>query len=445
MKILFVVHCFFPDHIYGTETYTLRLAQNLQLLGREVVVLSAVFTGEPRREQLVTRYDFQGVPIICIDRNHLPSKSLEASFDLPALEPILEKIFLEERPDIIHVTQLMNHTAALPRVAHRLGIPTVATLTDFHTFCFNGRLQDAHGQLCSGPDQFAGNCLDCLRREARNHPWAVDLTPDRADVGGALTGLLFRLRSGGNKLAKLQRDLLKRKERLLAAYSEFRFVITPTAFLENAFRRLAPDWTYHRLHFGIDVDRAPKPLRSEGAPLTVGFIGQLTAHKGPDLLIEAIRQLSPLQNLRVCFYGSENQDPAFAERLRKSALGLPVEYCGVFPAEDIAAVLREIDVLVIPSRWHENSPLVLLNALATHTPVVISAAEGMTEFLREGENGYSFPIGDASELAAILQRFITDPALAARLSTTTSYELTSSHMTAQVDTLYRGLLTTNHP
>ena len=41
MRIALFVHCFYPSHIYGTETYTLELARNLKLLGHEPVVATA--------------------------------------------------------------------------------------------------------------------------------------------------------------------------------------------------------------------------------------------------------------------------------------------------------------------------------------------------------------------------------------------------------------------
>ena len=47
MKVALFVHCFFPEHYYGTETYTLQIAQNLKSLGHEVVVVAAIFQGEP--------------------------------------------------------------------------------------------------------------------------------------------------------------------------------------------------------------------------------------------------------------------------------------------------------------------------------------------------------------------------------------------------------------
>jgi hypothetical protein len=35
MKVALFVHCFFPEHFYGTETYTYELARNLKALGHE--------------------------------------------------------------------------------------------------------------------------------------------------------------------------------------------------------------------------------------------------------------------------------------------------------------------------------------------------------------------------------------------------------------------------
>ena len=61
---------------------------------------------------------------------------------------------LEEiRPDIVHVTHLINHTAVLLEEAGKVGCPVVATLTDFFGFCYNNKLEAANGQLCAGPNR----------------------------------------------------------------------------------------------------------------------------------------------------------------------------------------------------------------------------------------------------------------------------------------------------
>ena len=73
MKVVFFVHCFFPDHYYGTETYTLELAKHYQSMGIGVHVVTAIFPGEPAAADFVTHYEFQGIPVTCIDKNRLPN------------------------------------------------------------------------------------------------------------------------------------------------------------------------------------------------------------------------------------------------------------------------------------------------------------------------------------------------------------------------------------
>lgn len=439
MKILLAVHCFFPSHVYGTETYTLQLAGRLREMGHDARVLAAVFAGETRREGLVTRYDHEGVPVICIDRNHMPARSLRDSFYQPELEPVFEKLLTEERPDILHVNHLLNHTCALTNVATRIGVPLFATLTDFHGFCFNGRLEDTAGGLCEGPDPTGTNCLACLKAEAGNHPWsALELnamkTPRSAfSIIAKATGWIRR----PEPQPHARQDFRQRAEALLSAYATCRAVITPTRFLEEAFRRQAPSLHYLRMPFGVDVDRSPKPVRPPGRRPVFGFIGQLAAHKGPDLLIEAFRLLPPgSATLRI--YGDEAQNPKFTAQLRAAAGGMEIEFHGTFPGDRISSVLAGLDVLVVPSRWHENSPLVLLNALATHTPVVISDAAGMIEFITEGSDGFVFPMGQVQGLAEALAGFVREPLLAGRMSLSTRYDRTTRRVTEEIVLLYEA-------
>ncbi|MGH6797457.1 MAG: methyltransferase domain-containing protein, partial [Roseiarcus sp.] len=87
---------------------------------------------------------------------------------------------------------------------------------------------------------------------------------------------------------------------------------------------------------------------------------------------------------------------------------------------------------------YENSPLILLQALATHTPVIVSNVLGMTEFVEDGRNGFHFSRGDAASLTAVLRKVADDPALATRLSASTSYERTPADMARDVLAIYRA-------
>jgi glycosyltransferase involved in cell wall biosynthesis len=99
-----------------------------------------------------------------------------------------------------------------------------------------------------------------------------------------------------------------------------------------------------------------------------------------------------------------------------------------------------MDFLVIPSTWYENSPLVLLNALASHTPVIVSDVEGLTEFLQPDVNGYKFARGDVDDLERVMLQIITSKENMRRLIHSTDYPKTSMSMTEEVLEVYSSIL-----
>ena len=68
-------------------------------------------------------------------------------------------------------------------------------------------------------------------------------------------------------------------------------------------------------------------------------------------------------------------------------------------------------VLVVPSLWYENTPLVLYSAQAAHCPVIASNLPGLTEVIQENENGLLFEPGVYSSLASQLTRLLNEEGL----------------------------------
>jgi glycosyltransferase involved in cell wall biosynthesis len=441
MNIAIFVHCFFPDHFYGTETYTLNIATNLQRFGHKVTVVAAVFPGEASKGELISAYAYGGINVIVLDKNFLPNRRVRDTYFQPEMATVLRSVITDLRPDVIHVTHLINHTAVLLDQARDLGIPTVATLTDFFGFCFTNKLENASGLLCGGPSQSRSNCLACYLKVAgtaqTSHPLLVWL---RRRLPLPLFSRLLVLAARFQllpfkELATLVQDLQIRPDLLLTRYNRtYRTLIAPTAFLAKAYQANGLQVPMRTHWFGVDIDRAPKPVRPPGAPLRLGYVGQLAEHKGVDLLLTAFQRLQPC-SAELAVYGPLDQDPAYARRLHDLA-GPRVHFLATFPPEEMAAVMAQLDVLVIPSRWYENSPLVLLYALATHTPVVVSRVEGLTEFLEEGRNGFSFERGSAADLGRVLSQFLADPTLAGRLSCSTTYERTTALMAEDLVKVY---------
>jgi glycosyltransferase involved in cell wall biosynthesis len=295
--------------------------------------------------------------------------------------------------------------------------------------------------LCAGPTRSRSNCMACYIKDAFQNPehgrflcWCA--LPSRAPWVAGVANLLRKLPPlRGGPADGLLEDLARRPDTLLSLYSVYREAVTPTRFLRGAYERNGFTMPMHSIWFGVDIERKPKPQRPAGHRPVIGFIGQIARHKGPDILIEAFRRL-PAGSAELHIYGPADQDPAYMSSLHDLADGGAVNFHGTFQKEKMYVVLEGLDLLVIPSRWYENSPLVLLNALATHTPLVVADVEGMTEFLEEGRNGYSFERGSVNDLERVLNRLLREPDRLFGLSLTTHFERTPQRMAEETLGIY---------
>lgn len=443
MKIVFFVHCFFPDHFYGTETYTLELAKNYSAWGHDVTVVSAIFQGEPASEALVSHYEHEGIKVISLDKNKVPHSRIKETYYQPEMREVLTQLLTELKPDLVHVTHLINHTSVLLEATHALGIPTYATFTDFFGFCLNNKLEAADGALCAGPSPSRANCVACYIKEAARNKATGWMSYAKSPAAAKLiANTVTHLRKlPGLKNGPIDgtiEDIARRPDTLISLYNlGYKGAVAPTAFLKHAYETNEIKVPMHALWFGIDIDRSAKPVRPAGHIPTIGFIGQIAPHKGTDLLIDAFRQL-PANSARLKIYGPADQDPAYMRDLRAKAEGGNVEFLGTFNKEKMAEILRDLDLLVIPSKWYENSPLVLLNALATHTPVLVSDVLGMTEFLEPGVNGLAFERGSASDLHEKLATLVKEPSALYAMATTTNYERTPEMMSRETFAMYQA-------
>src|SRR4029079_3623284 len=120
--------------------------------------------------------------------------------------------------------------------------------------------------------------------------------------------------------------------------------------------------------------------------LRLGFVGTLVWHKGAHLLLEALARLPP-GGWTLDVWGDPAHFPAYVERRRGMARGLPVHFRGAFLGGEAAMVYGGMDALVVPSLWLENSPLVIHEAFQCGVPVVGARLGGIAGLVREGVDG----------------------------------------------------------
>ncbi len=441
MKVVFFVHCFFPNHFHGTETYTLELAKNYQALGIDVHVISAIPQGEAPAAELITHYNYDGLPITCIDKNKLPHNNLKETYYHAAMYPVLDKLLCNLKPDLVHITHLLNHSAILLKLLRDLKIPCYASFTDFFGICFNNKLHAADGRLCAGPSKSRSNCAACYMKDAGNSKLSYRLlkkiiTPQQLQMLAKLINILRKWPLFSNsKINTLLEDLTVRPNILLPLYSNYKAAVAPTQFLLEAYRKNGFTQPMKKIEFGIDINRSAKPKRPQNHKPIIGFIGQIAQHKGVDILIEAFSRL-PKGIAELHIYGQNDLKCPYIKKLHTQAKNHEVKFLGTFKKEKTADVFSSFDLCVLPSRWYENSPLVLLSALATHTPVLISNVAGMTEFVKENINGFIFERGSVDDLERVLINILRNPAALYELSLTTNYKKTSRMMAEDTLKIY---------
>lgn len=404
MHILYLVHQFYPQTFAGTEKFLLRLAQGCQAAGHAVTIVTydlparkvapyhqfvraagrpilrrlsewgvPIYQWLPHRHaaQPATRYrvrphryTYQGLPVIAYRRH--PASSAPAVAGDPLLPDFVAEILREIQPDLIHAAHVMRVEDFL-HAAVEQGVPYLLTLTDFWLICPNCRLQTARDERCWGPQGGRACRTSC----PNFHP---------ADIA----------------------ERLQRAGRLLRSS---RAIAAPTRFLAERIQAEHGSLPIQIIPYGTESPPQPATRQRSLRPLVFGFAGGLYAAKGAHLLIAAFRRLAA-PDVRLAIYGGGRLAP----KLRRQASGdTRIHFGGVYAPEELSALLSQIDVMVVPSIWHENAPLVMLEALAHGVPVLVSDVAGMTECVTDGVNGYTFQVGDVADLGRKLQMIYDHP------------------------------------
>ena len=153
------------------------------------------------------------------------------------------------------------------------------------------------------------------------------------------------------------------------------------------------------------VDAGPAP--AEVARQGVLYVGRLSQEKGIGVLAEAMRRLGA--SLPLAVVGTGPQADLLA--------GLPgVTMHGALAGEQVMALMRRAQLLVMPSIWYENFPRTLVEAFGCGLPVVASRLGAMAHLVKDGHDGVLFEAGSGEALAAALASLAAEPQRCAAMS-----------------------------
>ncbi len=154
------------------------------------------------------------------------------------------------------------------------------------------------------------------------------------------------------------------------------------------------------------------PRQEDNGPVYIALVGAPWYLKGVDVLVAAFRRLAPdfpAAGLKIVGH--------FPDRANLEALtggDKRIEILAALPYKETLRIIGQAAVFVLPSRC-EGMGRVLLEAMAAGVPVVGSDVGGIPSLIRDGENGFLFPVGNVDALEARLRQLLSDPALRTKM------------------------------
>jgi glycosyltransferase involved in cell wall biosynthesis len=333
-----------------------------------------------------------------------------SQIDLHRVVPELTSFLTSFQPHIVHFHHALLIGAEAIFLVRRV-LPharIVFTLHDYYAICAN------HGQMVTAPDRTLCNaaptdaCRKCF----------PEIGPER---------------------------FLLRRKHLQALYGVVDQFISPSRFLRQRYI----DWGLDGERITVVANGRPPiepaaPRRSDRRSV-FGYFGNLSPFKGVTVAVEAVRLLAgdDESDVHLRIHGNPLfQSDEFKQQFEAglAATAPNVRHAGGYQANDLPALMGEVDWVVVPSVWWENAPLVIQEAFQHRRPVICSDIGGMAEMVEDGVSGLHFRMGDSASLARTMRRAIGEPGLWDRLVAGIPDVPTTHEVAEQHRQLYRELL-----
>ncbi len=390
MKILKIIHGFPPLYNAGSEVYSHSVVEELSKR-HEVLVFT--------REENVFEPDFkfrteQREKYNVVYVNMARAKD---GYNHELINRRFAELVDEFMPEVAHVGHLSHLSTGIVDVLYEKKIPIVYTLHDYWLMCPRGQFLQRNFdgenlyQVCDGQDNYkcATTCyrmyFSGYERKFDSGLWRMHgLTPpyDTYDEAQHWTHWI-------ETRQMVMHDIAKKVSMFIA----------PSKYLMNRYIKDfgVPKKKIVYLDYGFPTHYLKPVVPKNTGVFTFGYIGRIIPAKGIDLLIKAFKRIKQPAKLKI--WGID--DGQTLKALKKLAEGSTnqMEFCGQYVNKNLAeTVFSKVDVIVVPSAWVENSPLVIHEAQACKIPVITADTGGMAEYVRHGVNGLLFKFRDTESL-----------------------------------------------
>lgn len=438
MKAIQIPYCFYPDAVGGTEIYVETLVKSLQAYGIESVVCAPA----QERNETFFHNGFKVRRFKISDKINDLSE-LYGEGDVEAAHNF-EKILEEEKPDLVHLHAFTTAASLrLVREAKRRNIPTFFTYHTPTVSCQRGTLMYMGKEACDGR-LYSKRCAWCAL-EGLGLPKEIagifGLMPETAD--DILGKINF---SGGIFTAMRMKGLISKHMRAFSdLMAEVNYIVTLCDWSRDILlHNNVSDKKIAVIGHGLsdNVLKENKNLETSfisDKVIKCVYIGRLGTVKGIDILIRAITSLPDLQ-IELHIYGiiqSKAEEGYLKELIRLTKNDSRIVFKNAITNDEIIPLLKNYDVLVVPSQWLETGPLVVLEAFAAGVPVIGSNLGGIAELVEGEVNGLLVAHNSMDAWCRALKRISENRELVVKLRSGIRPPKTMLNMAREMEALYK--------
>lgn len=313
----------------------------------------------------------------------------------------IRKFISEIDPDVVHIHTIMGLPIQFLEVLEEKNIRIVYTTHDYYGLCpkmlSNSPLEELQSSRCS---------YDCMMCRVGPSVPKIKIMQSHFYQKFKITKFFKFLRKKQRENYKIEdenyrftkKQAMERYELrkyYLNLFSKINIFHFNSSVAKKVFRQYLPNVKGKIIPLVIkDLKKETKPFKKEGT-VKVGFLGGVERKKGFFLLKEVLNKLSAEGiHFKVLCAGSNAGDDFFEEGYVKNL--------GIISGTDIKKFYKQIDILIVPSIWHETFGLVVIEAMAGGIPVLCSNTVGAKDLI---PSNYIFE--DKKELVHKLKKFLT--------------------------------------
>ncbi len=385
----------------GAEVFCYRLYEILKTRDHEAFILSTPF-----QKKSYQNNDFFQIHSL------LKYDGKIGKIYRPILDPISILsclwILMKLKPDVIH---LHSKYLFIPIMigAKILKIKTVYTFLDYYLFCHRNTFLKDNGTICS--EQQGVRCAECSMHLVKN-------------------SLLKKLFAIIFKFIAIRRTLLNKYFTKKIDY----FITLTTASRKRVISHRVPEdkisviyYSYPRINsVNISLDKT-KIFHTYSSSFFnkntkyLLFVGSVSYHKGLEILIEAMPGvIEKYKNVKLLIGVGDAVD-THLKKVESLINKLNIHEYVIFLAKmdnaDVINIISLSDIVIVPEQWpNEFGPVILVEALFCGKVVVASNIGGISEFILDGYNGFTFNRKDSKELTEKILTILNNDELYSRLS-----------------------------